>query len=155
MQGWICLHRKIQENFLWREHRKFSRAEAWVDILMEVRHSRTPDKVMIKNTMITVRRGQSIKSLETWADRWNWTKSATRRYFILLIREKMITIENMRKTTRLTVCNYGLYQKRRNAGETQVKRKRNASESHLAPDNKENNGNNEKMKQKSGRRKYD
>ena len=134
MQGWILLHRKFLSNFLWTENRTFSKAEAWIDILFEVRFCEEQDEVMIKNAFITCDRGQSLNSLETWAKRWNWSKSATRRFLLLLKRQKMVLIENVKKTTRLTVCNYETYQSLRIADEPQLKHKRNAVEPQVKPE---------------------
>ena len=143
MSGWISLHRKIQDNKLWKEPRVFSKAEAWIDILMEVQHSEKRNEIVIKNTTITCDRGQSIKSIQTWAERWTWSKSAVQRFLKWLKREKMITLENLKKTTRLSVCKYETYQKKRIASESQVNRKRIASESQVNTDNKVNNDNND------------
>ncbi len=145
MQGWICLHRKIQENFLWKEPRKFSRVEAWLDILMEAQHTKE-ENVMLGNYLLKCYRGQSLKSLDTWAKRWGWTKSATRRFLVLLKKCGQIDTANETITTRLTVCNYGTYNKRRNRSETQVNHSRNANETPPAPDNKGNNEKNEKKR---------
>lgn len=143
MQGWISLHRKIQEHKLWKEPRVFSRAEAWIDILMEVQHKEEQDEIVIKNTTITCARGQSIKSIQTWAERWTWSVSSVRRFLQWLKREEMITIENLRKTTRLSVCKYETYQKKRISVESQLNLKRISLESHLNTDNNGNNENNE------------
>ena len=141
--GWISLHRKIQDNKLWREPRVFSKAEAWIDILMEVQHGEKQSSIMIKNTTITCDRGQSIKSIQTWAERWTWRISKTRRFLHLLKREKMVVIENLRKTTRLSVCNYSTYQQKRISHESHMNLKRISHESHMNTDNKVNNENNE------------
>lgn len=139
-QGWISISRKIQNHWLWEEKREFSKLEAWVDILLTVNH--TEQKVMIKNTLYTVKRGESIKCLDTWAKRWNWNKSKVRRFFELLKKDLMIVTKNEHKTTRLTVCKYDSYQVSRNANETQTTRKRNANETQTTPNNNDNNINN-------------
>lgn len=139
-KGWISINRKLQNHWLWQENRPFTKLEAWLDILLTVNH--TEQKVMIKNTLYTVERGESIKCLDTWAKRWNWSKSKVRRFFILLKKDSMIVTKNEQKTTRLTVCNYDSYQDARNANETQMKRERNASETQVAPNNNDNNINN-------------
>ena len=68
MKGWIKIHREIQDHWLWNERREYSRAEAWIDILLTVNH--TESKVMIKGHLYTVARGESVNSLETWGKRW-------------------------------------------------------------------------------------
>ena len=140
-QGWVSIHRGIQDNWLWKDEREFSRLEAWLDILLNVNH--TPKKVLIKNTLIEVGRGESLRSLDTWGKRWNWNKSRVRRFFNLLQKDSMIVTKNVRVTTLLTVCKYDSYQTIGNASETQVKHKRNASETQMTPNNNVNNDNNE------------
>ena len=56
MTGWISLHRSIQKHWLFEEKRKFSRFEAWIDILLMVNHS--DNKIMHDGDLITVKRGQ-------------------------------------------------------------------------------------------------
>ena len=153
--GWISLHRQFYEHWLWKEKRIFSKAEAWLDILMAVNHSE--QKVIIKNVVYVVKRGESIMSLDSWSKRWNWNKSKVRRFFAVLQGELMVVTKNETQTTRLTVCNYDSYQTIRNADETQMKRKRNASETQTTPnnnDNKENNINNVKEEFKNSLRPY-
>ncbi len=140
-KGWISINRKIQSHWLWEEKREFSKLEAWLDILLTVNHSE--QKVMIKNTLFTVKRGDSIKSLETWGSRWNWNKSKVRRFLKLLENDSMIVTKNESKTTRLTVCKYDSYQSIGNDNETIVKQKRNADETQVTPNNNDNNNNNE------------
>jgi len=140
-QGWICLHRKILNNFLFIENRELSRAEAWLYIILKVNHADID--VLIGNQKFTCKRGQSLKSYDTWGKLFNWSKSKVVRFFHLLQNENMIVIENLQKTIRLTVCNYGKYNDLRNANETQTKRKRNASETQAESNNKDNNENNE------------
>jgi hypothetical protein len=70
MSGWIKLDRSIKEHWLYTEKRKFSKFEAWNDILLTVNFS--PAKTIIKGKLININRGESILSLESWGKRWNW-----------------------------------------------------------------------------------
>lgn len=142
MSGWIKVHRKVQDHWIFKEQREFSRFEAWLDILLCANHSE--QKVIIQGTVYTVKQGESLHSLETWAKRWNWSKTKVRRFFDTLTKELMIETTNETKTTRLTICNYASYQVERNEDETQKERKKNASETQTAPnknDKKEKNEN--------------
>lgn len=98
---------------------------------------------MIKGLLIDVKRGQSLRSLDSWASRWGWNKTAVRRFLNLLQNESMIVSENVTKTTRITVCKYDTYQGGRNAEETVTKRRRNSNETVTTPNNNDNNVNNE------------
>ena len=131
MAGWIKLHRSIQEHWLYTEKRKFSKFEAWNDILLTVNF--TEGKTIIKGKLIQIKRGESILSLDSWAKRWGWDKSAVRRFLNTLQKDNMIELKNETITTRLIVCKYDTYQDMRNGDETHTKRKRNADETHLTP----------------------
>lgn len=131
MSGWIKIHRGITNHWLYTEKRVFSKFEAWNDILLTVNY--TDAKTIIKGSIYEVKRGQSILSLDSWSKRWNWDKSKVRRFLNTLQLDNMIVIKSDTVTTQLTVCNYESYQGERNADETQVKRKRNASETHATP----------------------
>lgn len=126
MGGWIKLHRSIQDHWLLKDTRTYTKLEAWIDILLEANHSER--KCLIKEQLITVGRGESINSLDTWAMRWGWNKSKVRRFLKLLESDSMIELIANPKTTHLKICKYDTYQDVRNANETQVKRKRNESD---------------------------
>ena len=129
--GWIKLHRSITNHWLYTEKRKFSKFEAWNDILLNVNF--LPAKTIIKGKLININRGESIMSLETWGKRWSWDKSAVKRFLELLKKDNMIELKSETVTTRLTVCNYDTYQSKENEVDTQMKRKRNADETHVIP----------------------
>lgn len=131
MSGWIKLHRDIKNHWIYTEKRKFSKFEAWTDILLSVNH--TQAKTIIKGKLIIIERGESILSLDSWANKWGWNKSSVNRFFELLKTDGMILIKNETVTTRLTVCNYASYQDEQNNSETQTKRRRNASETQTKP----------------------
>lgn len=118
------LHRKLRSSELWREKRRFSKAEAWIDILLEVRYAKTPEYMIIGNERLKCERGQSLKSMDTWALRWGWSKTTVRRFLILLQDMKQIRFESVTKTTRLTVCNYDSYNEPRTANGQQTDSKR-------------------------------
>ena len=144
--GWIAIHRKIQDHWLYPKNRPFTKYEAFIDILLEVNHEEgswnSGELVLICN------RGESLYSFDTWAKRWRWTKSKARRFLIFLEREKIIKLKNELKTTRLIVCNYEHYQPKRTADEPHLERKRNADEPHLKPKRNLYNKKEEEKKEK-------
>lgn len=131
MSGWIKLHRSITNHWLYTEKRKFSKFEAWNDMLLNVNYSDC--KTIIKGNIYEVKRGQSILSLDSWSKRWSWDKSSVRRFFNLLEKDEMIIVKSDNITTHLTICNYESYQGQCNADETQTTRKRNADETQTTP----------------------
>ncbi len=104
--GYIQLHRQLKDHWLWKDEKKL---KWWLDILFSVNH--TDNKVLIKNTLIECKRGQSVKSIRTWAKEWKVSRKAVDCFFILLESEKMIEIESISFTSRLTVCKYDSYNK--------------------------------------------
>lgn len=125
-KGWIKMYRKSMDNFLYQEKRPLTRREAWEDILLLV--NQAEGNVLLGNMMVTVYPGQSVMSLNSWAQHFRWSKSKVKRFFDLLQKCEMIRIENVSKTTRLTVCNWESYQGERNDDETMMKRQRNDDE---------------------------
>lgn len=121
-EGWVKLHRKSFDNFLYKTNSPHTKREAWEDILLFVNYNDT--YWSSGNEKLECKRGQSLMSLDSWGRIFNWNKSRVKRFFSLLEKEKMIVTENVKKTTRLTVCNYDTYQGDRNTDETQMKRKR-------------------------------
>jgi hypothetical protein len=130
--GYIKIFRSIKKNWIWDDPIKL---KWWIDILLDVNYA--DRKILIGETVIECKRGQSINSLETWAKRWRTNKSKVRRFLYLLKNDHMVVLENVQKTTRLTVCNYDSYNDWRNDSETILKTQRNGSETRVKPNNKE------------------
>lgn len=153
MTGWVSIHRRIRDHWVFAKPEYF---QAWVIMIFEVNHK--DKKVLIGATLIECKRGQSLKSLQTWTDIFggDWTKQKVRTFFALLKNDKMINTENVSKTTRLTICNYGTYQDRQHDDNTQpnteITRTQHDDNTIITSnnnDNNENNANNEQEENKS------
>lgn len=105
--GWIKLHRKIRDSWLWEDPVYF---KAWIAILLQANHENK--NVLIQGELIECKKGQSLLSLNGWVKCFGkkWTIQQVRTFFALLKRDQMIITKGLRKTTRLTVCNYEYYQ---------------------------------------------
>lgn len=145
MSGWISLHRSLEDHWIWQENRVFSKAEAWIDILMMVNHS--DNKIMFEGQLITVKRGDRITSIRALSEKWNWSRTKVNNFLELLQNENMIVKKSDSKKTLLTVVNYDLYQnevlekRHKKATEKPPKSHRNDTEKPLKDTN--NNDNNE------------
>lgn len=149
--GYISIHRKIRENWIFDNAEYF---KAWITILMEVNFK--DSKMLIEGELIECKRGQSLHSLAGWAKSFGngWTVQKVRTFFKLLESDGNINTEGLRKTTRLTVCNYSTYQDIQQADNTESNRQPTdsqhgdnrqptGSQQHLNNLNKENNENKE------------
>lgn len=106
--GWIKLHRKIQDCFLWEDDEPANRKSAWIDLLLLANHE--DKKIVFKGEAITVKAGQRITSIRKLAKMWQWSKNRTVRFLDLLESEGMIVRESDSNRTLLTIVNYGFYQ---------------------------------------------
>ncbi len=138
--GYICVFRSIKKHWLWDDPIKL---KWWLDLLLSVNFSKEIQKINIGYELLECGRGQTIKSLQNWSADWKVSKDTVRNFLELLKKDTMITTENLKKTTRITICNFDTYQTNLHAKQTQSKRKANAKQTQSDPNNKENNGNNE------------
>jgi len=107
--GYIRLYRKAFKNFLWTEKRQLSRFEAWLDLLAEAWYGDQPGKMTVCGRVLTVNRGEVLRSLEGWAERWGWSKTTVTRFILLLENEQMIVHVNECRTSRILIVNYDLF----------------------------------------------
>lgn len=111
--GYIKLYRQIEETPLWLAE-PFSKAQAWVDLLMLANFA--PADVLIKNMMVHIERGQLLWSQQHLSERWKWGVKKVRNFLKLLEKQKMVTSEGTPQGTLITIVNYEFYQ-----GEGQAK----------------------------------
>ena len=149
--GFISIWRCVQEHWIYDDAEYF---KAWCTILMNVQYKDDSIEVLIKGELLICNRGESVKSLDTWATLFGkrWNKGKVKRFFSLLKKSKIIDTQNERVTTRLSVCNYDSYQLSPNAertqNDTQTIRRPNADDTQNEPDNKVNKDNNVNKKER-------
>lgn len=105
MKGWICLHRCIQDHWIWQDAHRF---KWWVDLLL--RANNKDAKVLIDGSLIDCKRGQFITSLSKLADEWMVSRDTVRRFLDTLESDTMIIRVSTHKMTQITICNYESYQ---------------------------------------------
>ncbi|CAA3865069.1 dnaD domain protein [Staphylococcus aureus] len=161
MTGWISIDRSIQNHWLFKEKRTFSKFEAWIYLLMEANHSKA--KVPIGNQIVTVERGQRLTSILTLSDLFNWSRFKVKTFLDLLESDGMLEVKTTSKYTLITIVNYYFYQSEqgRNQHQNDIKPTSKQHQSNINPtskqhqtntnnnnnkDNNEKNVNNEKKK---------
>ncbi|KSA70674.1 DnaD domain protein [Staphylococcus aureus] len=161
MTGWISIDRSIQNHWLFKEKRTFSKFEAWIYLLMEANHSKA--KVPIGNQIVTVERGQRLTSILTLSDLFNWSRFKVKTFLDLLESDGMLEVKTTSKYTLIIIVNYDFYQSEqgRNQHQNDIKPTSKQHQSNINPtskqhqtntnnndnkDNNEKNVNNEKKK---------
>jgi len=77
--GYVKLWRRLQHHHLWQERRVFSKAEAFLDCLMEARHAASV--VDWHGVRVRVPRGSFLTTTARLEERWQWSRKAVR-YFL-------------------------------------------------------------------------
>ncbi|EFL54756.1 hypothetical protein [Finegoldia magna] len=142
--GWISIHRKIQDDWVWND-KPFSRGQAWIDLIMMVNHD--DNTIIFNGNPKTVTRGSCITSIQKLCDRWGWSNTKVKKFLKNLQEDEKILFKIApRKATAVTIVNYDKYQGEdisKNTTETQQKHNRNITETqqkHI--NNNDNNDNN-------------
>lgn len=108
MEGWISLHRQLQEHWLWKSKEPFDKRSAWIDLLLMVNHQK--EKVEFDKGLIEVERGQRITSLEKLSKRWKWSRHKVSDYLNQLEQDGMLVQVRDNKKTLISIENYDKYQ---------------------------------------------
>jgi len=139
-QGWISLHRSIQDNWLWDE-KPYDKARAWIDILLMVNHEKK--RVLLGSQLIDVDKGEKITSIRKLSDRWGWSTTKTEKFLKVLESDKMLVVKKDTKKTVIKVLNYAIYQdSKKEESNTEVTPKSHRSNTEVTPKNTNNNDNN-------------
>ena len=107
-QGYIKLWRKIQDNPLYREKRRFSRSEAWIDLLLMANHK--PNEIIVDFKRVPIKRGEVFTSQLGLSKKWNWGIASVNRFLKLLKNENQISYRAESKYTIISILNWDKYQ---------------------------------------------
>src|SRR5210317_2255507 len=91
-KGFIKIERKLSEHWIFQDSEKL---KWWLILLLEVNY--LPGKVMIGNNLIQIDKGQSAKSLRSWAKLLNTGTKSVVSFFDLLESDKMLKRETVGK----------------------------------------------------------
>lgn len=140
-QGWIKIHRKIKESWIW-DDKPYDRTHAWFDLLLRANHQ--DKKIMLGNELIEVKRGSFITSELKLCEAWGWSKTKLRSFLKMLQVDNMIKISADKKKTTVNIVNYSIYQDSENHEKTTEKPQENHKETIKKP--QKNTNKNEKNK---------
>ena len=125
LTGWIKLHRKIQEHWLWQD-KPFDKRSAWIDMLLMANHD--CNRFLLGNELVEVERGSFMTSELKLMERWGWSNTKLRNFLSLLQKDGMIIKISDNKKSTITIANYNDYQISESVKEVQEKCKESAEE---------------------------
>lgn len=142
-QGWVSIHRKLQDNKLWLSE-PFTKAQAWVDLILLATYDES--SFQIRGNWIYLKRGQLGWSELSLAKRWTWSRNKTRLFLKWLEKEQQIRQQKNSLTSIITIEKYDEYQKmEQQKGQQKVQQKDNRKTTEgtrSIKDNKDNKDNN-------------
>ena len=106
--GWIKLHRKLQDCWIWLDKEPFDKRSAWVDLLLTANHS--DKKILFNGELITIKRGQILTSIRKLSEKWKWSVNRVYRFLKILESDEMLQRKSDNDRTLLTIVNYSIYQ---------------------------------------------
>lgn len=106
-EGWIKLHRSIQESWIWNDE-PFTKGQAWVDLILLANHE--DKKVPFKGEIVICKRGTVNRSVMSLAERWKWSRKKVSNFLKILEFDGMVTTKCTTKGTTITLVNYDKFQ---------------------------------------------
>ena len=106
-EGWISVHRKICDNWVWQD-KPFSKGQAWIDLLLLAYHEDV--EKLYRGQVRTYHRGEVHVSIAFLAERWGWDWRKVKRYIMALEKTNMVTSNSTPDGTTLTIVKYDDFQ---------------------------------------------
>ena len=141
-EGFIPLFRRFLNNELWIEKRKFSKAEAWIDLLFMARYGEEPEEIIDRGELIKIDYGEILTSVKSLAEKWGRSETWVRALLEHL--ESKSSIKKHTKKNRRTiigVVKLGHFQelvKKRSTERLTEEAQKKHRKSHKNKDNKDN-----------------
>ena len=107
-EGFVKINRSEFNDIFFNEKRKFTRFEAWIDLL-QLASYKDGHSVMVNNKMFTLNKGEIIASFRFLEKRWNWSNNKIKNYFLLLEKATWMRREMRQGQTIVIICKTGYY----------------------------------------------
>lgn len=106
-KGYVLLPKFMLESLLQTPRKRTSELEAFFVVLTRVNYKE--ETCVMRGKSLCCPRGESLKSLRSWAELLGWTKGQTRHYFRKLQRMGLLEIVPEELTTHIRVKEYELW----------------------------------------------
>ena len=120
--GFIKLHRQIQDNWLWKSDEPFDKRSAWIDLILMANWEESTH--LINGQLVKQRRGEVLTSIGYLAKRWKWSMNKVRRFVEQLTAEGMVRANGTSYGTSLSIEKYAFFQGGADEPNTQTARKK-------------------------------
>ena len=107
-KGYIPIHRKLFDNWLWKYNQPFDVRSAWID-LIQMAVYQAEKTVVIDGRQTQLKRGQVVVYQRFMMGRWRWSNSRVKNFLDKLENNGMITRQKTQRKTIVTLCNYDTY----------------------------------------------
>ena len=105
----VKVSRRFFDSAAWREPRKFSKAEAWLDCIQLAAWKPRPFAIGLE--VENLQRGEFMASVRFLAERWGWSKSAIQRWLLAAQQAGRLAVRREGQGgTVYVLVNYGAYQ---------------------------------------------
>ncbi|MGN6437237.1 MAG: hypothetical protein ACTHMM_11915 [Agriterribacter sp.] len=109
LKNYIPLSRKFFHHPFWTEKRVYTKAEAWIYLVVHARFEKTPKRHISHGQKFAVNRGEIYASVRQLGQDWNWSIGAVQRFISYLIDEQMLAKRMVGQQAILVLCNYDRY----------------------------------------------
>ena len=106
-KGWIKLHRKVLECWIWQD-KPYDKARAWIDLLLLAMHK--DKKMLVENEFMIISRGSFMTSILKLSERWGWSRNKVVKFLNVLEKEQMLNTKRTPRGTLVTIMKYEEYQ---------------------------------------------
>ena len=106
--GWIKLYNQTLDSDFWLEKEPFDSRSAFLHVLIAANWRK--GVTHIQGTKLTIERGQWLTSIRKLAAIFHWSVDRVYKWLEIMADHNMLTRENVRFGTLLTVVNYDKYQ---------------------------------------------
>ena len=121
-EGWIKLHRQIEENEFYFSER-FTKAQAWIDLLLLAGHKERI--IWIRGVQLRLKPGELAYSQLTLAERWKWNFKTVKKFLTDLEKCEMVETKFSNVTTVISIKNWDKYQVVETKTETKTETNKN------------------------------
>lgn len=135
-EGWICLHRSIQDHWMWKDE-PYDKARAWIDLLLLANYE--DKKTSYKGEIITCHRGDVNYSVKYLAERWCWSRHKVSDFLNALEKDGMVVQKRTVHRTVITIVNYSAYQDNEDSKKDFKRTAKGQQADTTNKDNKDNN----------------